>query len=302
MSTYTLPYTGAEVAARLTYVGNKNLLHNWDFRSPVNQRGQSSYTAAASSSVYSIDRWKLHGTVDGSSATLTVNNGYLSLATSGGMTCGFISQRMELAFTVNTVLTFSVGVVSGTCGIRILSTGFSVYNSATISTGIGYVTATVPAGQSFMVHIYPSAVGSSVDLWGVKLELGSVSTLASDPPADYGEELGKCLRYFERVGNKLEVCGFGNGLFKSSSEFLALLTYQPKRITGPTVTISNASQFRILIPGGAAAVNGVNFCDASNAYDRALISLSANGTSGHPGILQRIDSATNCCIDISADL
>ena len=39
------------------------------------------------------------------------------------------------------------------------------------------------------------APGYSFNIVAIKLELGSVSTLANDPPADYGEQLALCQCY-----------------------------------------------------------------------------------------------------------
>jgi len=46
-----------------------------------------------------------------------------------------------------------------------------------------------------MVRVIHYAAGTR-SISRVKLELGPVSTLALDPPADYGETLRKCLRYY----------------------------------------------------------------------------------------------------------
>jgi hypothetical protein len=43
---------------------------------------------------------------------------------------------------------------------------------------------------------FDSLDGHTANIAAVKLELGPVSTLALDPPADYGETLRKCLRYY----------------------------------------------------------------------------------------------------------
>ncbi|MCL2665388.1 MAG: hypothetical protein FWE82_07235, partial [Defluviitaleaceae bacterium] len=38
-------------------IGGVNLLHNWDFRNPVNQRGLAEYASEG----YTVDRWRISG-------------------------------------------------------------------------------------------------------------------------------------------------------------------------------------------------------------------------------------------------
>lgn len=81
-----------------------NLLDNSDFRNPVNQRKESSYTTAGD---YSIDRWFLR-----TGATLTVNSGSITVT-------GKIKQRL-LNAKQGGVYTLAVGKADGT--VQILTT------------------------------------------------------------------------------------------------------------------------------------------------------------------------------------
>lgn len=74
--TYIVPSKAEDVgAASLKYarqIGNpRNLLDNSDFTNPVNQRGQTSYTATGSY-IFTIDRWKTNYGI------VTVNDGYIN--------------------------------------------------------------------------------------------------------------------------------------------------------------------------------------------------------------------------------
>src|SRR5690554_5556407 len=56
LKTITLRAVEAHMADYAAHgVSHKNLLHNWDFLTPVNQRGFTSTTNAG----YTIDRWQL---------------------------------------------------------------------------------------------------------------------------------------------------------------------------------------------------------------------------------------------------
>ena len=58
------------------YLQPRNLLDNSDFRNPVNQRGQTSYSGGS----YTIDRWNLTN----SYSSMTVNDGYITFSANGG--------------------------------------------------------------------------------------------------------------------------------------------------------------------------------------------------------------------------
>ena len=72
-----------------------------------------------------------------------------------------------------------------------------------IGTGEWQTSATTfdaPQGLTNFVVSLASMDSGSVDIRAAKLELGTVSTLANDPPMDFGAELLKCQRYFRPIG------------------------------------------------------------------------------------------------------
>ena len=161
---------------------HKNLLHNWDFRNPVNQRGLTSY----SNRNYTIDRWKW--TASDSGLVTTLNSGYITLTNNTGE-YGYWRQQLER--------TLEDGVYAISC---ITSDG-TLYSKAVTVTG-GSPSPGVNVGSHGYLYFTSTpnvvmriAAGGSVSLKAIKLEIGSVSTLANDPPADYGEQLALCQRY-----------------------------------------------------------------------------------------------------------
>ena len=60
--------------ANLPTINNPNLLINSNFRNPVNQRGETSYTFNGAGVAYTIDRWCINY-----HSTLIVNDGYVTL-------------------------------------------------------------------------------------------------------------------------------------------------------------------------------------------------------------------------------
>ena len=201
---------------------NPNLLDNWYFVDPVNQRGQTEYTSAG----YAIDRWKL-------------SNGKLTLSTTGATALlintdsayrrNVLFQLIERCSNfVGKTLTFSVLVtdLNGKMTASVYENGSkSTYNgNGILSDGLSTVTFTIPATAApteFRVHFLLSASGSCRPI-AAKLELGAQQTLAhqdadgnwvlNDPPPDYQKELEKCQYYYKpKNDNWISACVMGNG-------------------------------------------------------------------------------------------
>jgi hypothetical protein len=165
----------AQQSADILKFCNKNILHNWDFRNPVNQRGQSSYATNG----YTIDGWRTNA----DSVTLTVNAASITVAFAvDNFRFYHLVEYIDPAATYT--LSFDVETVTG-----------EVYftNNTRLVVGMNKVTLT-GLTSAYYFGIYGKA-GSSITLKRAKLELGAVSTLAYDPPADYGEQLALCQRY-----------------------------------------------------------------------------------------------------------
>ena len=156
--------------------GNPNILHNWDFRNPVNQRGVS---GAISTGTYFYDRWIRN------SGTVTTNAAYLTIGAAA-----VIEQRIEGNLLAGETVTVTVKVGAS----YISGSGTFPTSAGTASVTLtGWGTAALGYATGYMyVRLSPTAASNVVR---VKLEMGTVSTLAYDPPMDYGAELLKCQRY-----------------------------------------------------------------------------------------------------------
>ena len=192
------PITGEWVGSQHS---NPNLLDNWYFADPVNQRGQAEYTNAG----YTIDRWKIVG-----SLKVTLHNGFTRIEGSGAR--GNYDQVIETEFENDTVITYSFFILSGSGKICIRDVDWGDYGSASINgAGLYSVTSTFPAGKILMAQIYSDG-DFPLDLIVAKLELGPQQTLAhqdadgnwvlNDPPPNKALELAKCQRYFVRFDSK----------------------------------------------------------------------------------------------------
>lgn len=161
---------------------NRNLLENWDFRDPVNQRGVTSW-----SSGYGLDRWSFAG-----GGSILVNSGSVSLNNA------VLTQFFEVGWLKAATYTVSVFAdnIYGNAVVGFYG-GANYSSGGWISDGNGlfHVTITVTSNDStYRGFIYIGSTATNITK--VKLELGSVSTLANDPPADHEAEKAKCKRYF----------------------------------------------------------------------------------------------------------
>ena len=136
---------------------------------PINQRGLLNYGAG-----YTIDRWKLS-----SGGTLVFTNDGISID-------GLFFQKKVIDFTVGETYTLS----------RQTTDGNVVSVTGVVPSNEGWMIG----DQTFGVYFRPSTKVCDIQIWGtyllkaIKLEKGTVSTLANDPPPDFGEELRKCQR------------------------------------------------------------------------------------------------------------
>nr|DAR00326.1 MAG TPA: hypothetical protein [Caudoviricetes sp.] len=177
------------------YAVNKNLLDNWYFGNPVNQRGKTEYPGNAN---YTIDRW--WGQYD---TNLKIKDDGIVMDGSWN-----IDQHLE-----NTLPngTYTLSVLfkehKGTDVLRAIignkATGDINVNATYESDGLLSVTATSDKINR-LTFGFAGKGTDSVKLIAAKLELGSTQTLAHQENGqwvlneipNYAEELAKCQRYF----------------------------------------------------------------------------------------------------------
>ena len=255
---------------------NPNILHNSDFRNPVNQRGVS---GAISTGTYFFDRWIRN------SGTVTVNAGYLTLA-SGAV----IEQRIEGLHLAGETVTVSVMVGStiynGT-GVFPTSAG----TAAVTLTGFGTATLGYNAGYMFVRF----TASESQNVVAVKCELGTVSTLHLDPPVDHAVELPKCQWFYRRADNAIgaQAWFYGRSGISASGQFYLIIPGSQMRVN-PTFVYDNV--FMVVYAGASypATVTSV----VSTMYG---IVISGTCSTSVPKLMPIVGWANNI-VELSADL
>lgn len=187
---------------------NPNLLDNWYFGNPVNQRGVTSYTGEGMRVGYrTIDRWR--GAVRHPDVNVDSENGYITLTVNGTDWNNF-TQVFEHDLPTNTMLTGSVLTDTGLYSLTALYTGSNQPKLVIDNAWSVYFGKTTYNNQTcFQFNIYGdrTQTGKSINVIACKLELGSQQTLAHQDEngnwvlneiPDFGEQLRRCQRYFRR--------------------------------------------------------------------------------------------------------
>lgn len=218
------PYTAGDgisisgsVIATKVQPCNRNLLDNWYFGAPVNQRGKTTYSGTG----YGIDRWKAEAVTPN---VTTIKDGYIELSQNA-----LISEILEEPYSLcGKQVTVSALTTTGLCSatatvpskeeLSAITTdeiiGVSYFAVNGNSTGYVCLQHSKEHTTKVMLRAYS---GYTVGVIAVKLEMGSQQTLAHQEDGawvlneipDYGEELTKCMRYLQIISTPYDTSGNG---------------------------------------------------------------------------------------------
>ena len=282
------------------YIQPRNLLNNSDFRNPVNQRGQTSYSGTA----YTIDRWCMQT----DTGTASIGDNGLTLATNDSTSCKIMQYVEKLD--INKVYTFVIKDTSE--NVYLIHSVPNGRNEEKTSFGSMIVNTTNLNNENKSAFSISLDLGTTITLVWAALYEGSYTaeTLPPYVPKGYATELAECQRYFERLGSTFSE-QIGNLVYvvSGAKSFVCSLQCSRKRLPHPSVSINGVNNYRLLLK------------DATNAsvYSAASISSFDSITIQEPFIsfrvnmvdaiaqnswiqLQRDDGATAAYIDVSADL
>lgn len=220
-STATFNNRISQINTGFSYISNPNLLDNWYFGNPVNQRGQTSYTGAG----YGIDRFY----TDDTYGTTRITDEGLVLVS--GQNHRPQAQFFDFVVKNDTKVTFSA-LYKG--DIILDYWGFTGETKHADDWSVTTLTYTIPAGTNLANRFYcPSFKalrGSTCTVKAVKLELGPTQTLAHQENGvwvlneipDFGEQLRRCRRYYydSRFGRVNESDGAYSVTLTTSNAYL----------------------------------------------------------------------------------
>lgn len=252
---------------------NPNLLDNWYFGNPVNQRGQTSYAGVG----YTIDRFVSGG------GLLELSSGNIACtATAGGQVYRQpISPDLRRAL-AGEKMTFSIlcSEISGNWMLTDTSGFADVHADVKIDSKLKSWTFTVsPGEETGALGWWAEKAGERIAIRAVKLELGSQQTLChkeygewvQNEIPDFGTELLKCQRYYYRV-HYTQYQTINMAYEDTTYAFIMLPLPVAMRIENPVLTqskpINLGTSEKIMTAAeakGCMARLGVNYAAISNA-------------------------------------
>ena len=304
--TYQMTNAGEHIDGTDVYQSNDNLLDNAYFVGggsqlgdgifPINQRGQTSYIGSAATGV---DRWwqQYNTNVQLTSAGLRITGDW------------DIKQRFARPLPDGTY-TLSVDVASkGNTNplMMTINASYQQIESFPITqNGINTCTFTSDSSnpvQGVAISLAGQA-GSDITIRAMKLEKGTVSTLANDVPPDFGEELEKCKRYLQRVKQPQGyTASVGFGMVGAASNILRTtipLSSPLRNAEIITATATNTGQIFVWGNGSHYSVTGVTGRTVLNG--NAIVDITVNGTFENYKTYNLILNNADAYIDLSAEL
>lgn len=218
--------------ANLPTLSNPNLLINADFRSPINQRGQTIYTGGASKG-YSIDRWCM-GDND-YERTVEVIDGGVKITNPNTTYIGTFQQIFEKTLPQGTY-TVSVKVTAKTGSSIFSCAGSHGATKKNLNVGVNTLTLTDATIDSVRIEVSSS---SDITLEWVKLEAGATATPFT--PAIYADELAMCRRYYQTISNYRCMLG----VISSENAYCAI-PLSPTMRTAPSVSVVESDYIDIV--------------------------------------------------------
>lgn len=272
---------------------NRNLLDNPWFT--VNQRGFT--TNAGTNNVRCVDRWLINSGGGTGGATTLNDDGTMTLT--AGSSYQSFQQTIEIvpSALVGKTMTVSVLLQDGT----IESKSFVVPAQTSSLQEIGRL-----ASVKYRVFVYLSATGTNtiipqiqvfagntITVRAVKLEIGSVSTLANDAPPELSIARIPCYENHLRLKGQYAPVGYAIAL-STTLALLAIPTPVPMRIA-PTPSLSGTLYFNADTPFAITSVQNPTL-----GVNQVMIQVVGTFDTGKVYLAQFRDA--NSYLDLSADL
>ena len=246
---------------------NPNLLDNWYFGNPVNQRGKTSYTGPG----YCIDRWIIVGT----NPQLTVTSGSIK-----GV--GFLVQKAEVytsSFLEGMQLTLSALMSDNTFGSVTFHLIKGMANPKAIRKN-DYIVYAEWANTNDFFTVNWKTDSEAVGLVAIKLELGPQQTLAHQENGvwvlneipDYAEQLLKCQRYLRPAALNFIVSNSSGNYYASA----IMQSPYPMRTAPAIVNGDYTAQVVREVTGGQTATVSQVF--APSVYGSFTLQLTPGGS------------------------
>lgn len=176
------------------------------------------------------------------------------------------------------------GTVSATIGTANLTTSWQRFS---ITVAIPSISGKTIGTSSFLQITMntPTAVASTIDVWGFQLEQGSTATAFQTATGTIQGELAACQRYYYQMITGIDY-SIGNGCNTQNNEMDCVISFPVTMRIAPTLSATSGTNYYAFFRAGAAdtfnsltlARSGTNTATLYNASE-------ISGTGGNAGIV-----------------
>lgn len=265
----------------------RNLLDNGWFT--VNQRGATGGTIVAHTPI--VDRWKVD--LGAGSPTWALTSSGITLNPDTNSYAYIYQQLADGSALVGKQLTVSVKLSNGT----VLSTSFTRTSGTNQFETKDNVRMGINAGDRVAIYAMD---GVSKTIRAVKLELGTVSTLALDVEPDPTTELLKCQRYFYRFKANTANAWVCIGVTSGTAKFNGIINLPVPMRSTPTATYSGGLDVQEYGSGVVGHLSAVAWVFRIDGIVGIEVTVAETFNGGKPALLYMPSNASY--IDFSADL
>ena len=251
------------ISGAVKYRTNPNLLDNWYFGNPVNQRGQTEYTE---DTTYTIDRWWLQY-----DTTLSVVDGGIKIGGKWDVQQYFENTLPNATYTLSLLYKDR----TGSDPLRLIAGNRTDGDIAQTESkdASGILSVTFSTATSNKVYFgFTGSVDNSATIIAAKLELGSTQTLAHKENGvwvlneipDFGEQLRRCQRYlFSTRGTTNYVCA-GSGYISVDGTEAIIVVPTPVSLRATPVCMVNGILHVDTSYGECVTGNNVSLLNVGN--------------------------------------
>lgn len=235
------------ISGAVKYRTNPNLLDNWYFGRPVNQRGQTEYTAGGA---YTLDRWWAQY-----DTTLSIVDGGIKIGGKWDVQQYFETTLPNATYTLSLLYKDRTGSDPLRLLIGNRTDGDLAQTESKDASGI--LSVTFSTAKSNKVNFgFTGSTDNSATIIAAKLELGDTQTLAHKENGvwvlneipDFGEQLRRCQRYCVDVTSSLIFNSmYGGTLFSTGCDFLVPIPVTLRESGSVPVVICNPSEWQVAV-------------------------------------------------------
>ena len=251
------------ISGAVKYRTNPNLLDNWYFGNPVNQRGQTEYTE---DTTYTIDRWWLQY-----DTTLSVVDGGIKIGGKWDVQQYFENTLPNATYTLSLLYKDR----TGSDPLRLIAGNRTDGDIAQTESkdASGILSVTFSTAKLNKVNFgFTGSTDNSATIIAIKLELGDTQTLAHKENGvwvlneipDFGEQLRRCQRYlFSTRGTTNYVCA-GSGYISVDGTEAIIVVPTPVSLRATPVCMVNGILHVDTSYGECVTGNNVSLLNVGN--------------------------------------